>query len=233
MPIARALLLAALLAAAPAAAESDDIPQIAVVGNAEVRVAPDLAVVSFAVETSARTAAAAVEGNAAQSAALAAALKREIGDADRLATTRYSLDPIYEQHERGSDAPPRITGYVARNEVRVQTKRVDQVGKLIDAATTAGANRINMLEFTLADRATAYSDALRQAGADARQQAETIAVALGVKLGRILAASTAGNPMIMPKQYRGMAMAMESAPTPVEPGEVNISASLNVSYAIE
>jgi uncharacterized protein YggE len=204
-----------------------------VVGNGIVRRAPDLAVIAFAVETTAREAASAVAGNAKQSGALAAAIKSQIGDGDRVETTRYSLDPIYEQRERGSNAPPRITGYVARNEVRVQSRRVDQVGKLIDAATAAGANRINSLDFTLEDRAAAHAEALRKAGGDARRQAETIAAALGVELGRILSASTSGSPVVTPRQYRGMAMAMEGAPTPVEPGEVSVDAALSVVFAIE
>lgn len=222
----------ALLAAVPARADDAPIPQISVVGNGEVRVPPDLAVVAFAVETNARDAAAAVAANAKQSSALAEAIKSRMASGDRVATTRYSLEPIYEQRERGSSAPPRISGYTARNEVRVHTKRVDQVGTLIDAATAAGANRISTLEFTLEDRAAANSDALRKAGEDARRQAEAIAAALGVKLGRILSASAAGNPVVMPKQYRGVAMAMEAS-TPVEPGDVDVNASLSVSYAIE
>jgi len=232
--MARNALLAVLLGVVPAAFAADDPPpQISVVGNGVVRLTPDLAVIAFAVETTAREAAAAVAGNAKQSGALAAAIKSQIGDGDRVETTRYSLDPIYEQRERGSNAPPRITGYVARNEVRVQSRRVDQVGKLIDAATAAGANRINSLDFTLEDRAAAYGEALRKAGGDARRQAETIAAALGVELGRILSASTSGSPVVTPRQYRGMAMAMEGAPTPVEPGEVSVDAALSVVFAIE
>jgi len=225
--------LAMLLTAAPVVADDTPPPHIAVVGQGEVRLAPDLAVIAFAVETTARDASAAVAGNAEKSNALATTIKSQLGDGDRIETTRYSLDPIYETRERGSNAPPRISGYVARNEVRVQSRRTDQVGKLIDAATAAGANRINSLEFTLDDRAAAHAEALRQAGSDARRQAEVIATALGVRLGRILSASTSAPPVVMPRQYRGMAMAMESAPTPVEPGEVTVDASLNVSFAIE
>jgi len=225
--------LTLLLTVTPAVADDTPPPQISVVGTGEVRLAPDLAVIAFAVETTAREAAAAVAANAEQSNALATAIKRQLGDGDKVETTRYSLDPIYESRERGSSAPPRISGYVARNEVRVQSRHVDQVGNFIDTATAAGANRINSLEFTLADRAAAHGEALRKAGSDARRQAEIIAAALGVRLGRILSASTSGSPVVMPKQYRGMAMAMEGAPTPVEPGEVSVDASLNVSFAIE
>ena len=150
-----------------------------------------------------------------------------------MSTTRYSLDPVYEQRERGAAAaPPRITGYIARNQVRAESRATDAVGKLIDAAIAAGANSIDGLEFTLQERTAAQNDALQRAGQDARRQAEAGAAALGVKLGRVLNASISGPPVVMP--YARMRMAAEvSAPTPVEAGDVTITASVQVTYEIE
>lgn len=209
---------------------------IAVSGEGEVKVAPDLAVVSFAVETTAPAAGAAVAENARKSTALADAIKEQIGSNGKVSTTRYSLDPVYEQRERGSTpAPPRITGYVARNEVRAETRAIDSVGKLIDTATKAGANRVAGLEFTLEQRAPAQNDALQRAGQDARRQAEAAAAALGVKLGRVLSASTTSGPVVVPRPFGRMAAAMAETgpPTPVEAGDVTVNATLQVTYEIE
>ncbi len=209
---------------------------IAVNGEGEVKVAPDLAVVSFAVETTAPTAAAAVAENAKRSAALSAAVKQKLGAKDKVSTTQYALSPVYEQRERGAPpAMPRITGYIASNAVRVELHAVDGVGALIDAATAAGANRVDGLDFTLEERAAAQSDALQRAGADARRQAEATAAALGVKLGRVLSATVGGGPIVLPKSYpRGMVgMAESHAPTPVEAGDVTVSAGMQVTYEIE
>jgi uncharacterized protein YggE len=214
-----------------AATDLDTRPHISVTGSGEVNAAPDLAVLSFAVETTAKEASAAAAANAALSSALAAAIKAKLNKEDQVTTTRYSLDPTYEQHERGSSTPPRISGYVARNEVRVQTRNIDQVGELVDAATGAGANRISGLSFTLEDRADALADALKRAGADARHQAEAIAAALGVELGEIISASTGSAPLVIPR-HRGMAMAMESSMTPIDAGDVKVSAMLNVVWGI-
>lgn len=230
-------LLAVSLAALPAAA--DEAPArrtLAVSGEGEVKVPPDLAVVSFAVETAAPTAGAAVADNARRSSALADALKQQLGANGKVSTTRYSLDPVYEQRERGSTpAPPRITGYVARNQVRAESHAIEAVGTLIDAATKAGANRIDGLDFTLEQHAQAQRDALQHAGEDARRQAEGAAAALGVTLGKVLSAVTGSAPIVIPRSYArlGMAMAEQSAPTPVEAGDVTVSATLQVTYEIE
>jgi uncharacterized protein YggE len=177
-----------------------------------------------------------VAENAKRSAAVSAAVKPKLAGKDKISTTQYGLSPVYEQRERGGPvAAPRITGYIASNAVRVELHAIDDVGGLIDAATSAGANRVDGLDFTLEERAAAQSDALQRAGADARRQAEATAASLGVKLGRVLSANVGGGPIVLPKSYpRGMvAMAESHAPTPIEAGDVTVSATMQVTYEIE
>lgn len=206
---------------------------IEVTGTAEVSVPPDLAVISLAIETTAQEASAAVEQNAARSAKVAAAIKPKLGPKDRLSTTRYALEPRYQQNERGSTNAPAITGYVAYNEVRIETHALDSVGQLIDTGVTAGANRVGHLEFTLEDRNPTLRAALNQAGSEARAQAESVASALGVQLQRVVTANSQ-SPM-MPKRYEGMAMQAGAAraPTNIDPTDVAVSATLHVVYEIE
>lgn len=229
-----AALLGVPVTAAPAA---DEPPRrtISVAGEGRVSATPDLAIVSFAVETTAPQAGAAIDDNARKSAAVSAAVKERLEAKDKITTTGYSLDPYYEQRERGSGQPPKISGYIARNGVRVELRRIEAVGQLIDAATRAGANRVSGLQFTLENRAPQLREALQQAGRDAQQQAESVAAALGVHLKQVVAATTSAGPIIMPRRYEGLAMAgAESrAPTPVEPGEVTVTATLQVTYEIE
>jgi uncharacterized protein YggE len=208
---------------------------IIVTGQGEVTAAPDLAIVAVSVETSAAKAASAVGENATRSATVAAALKALIGKDDKLTTTRYSLDPRYEPAKPGQPTEPRITGYVAHNEVQVETHKIDGAGALIDAAIAAGANRVSSLQFTLSNRNEQLRAALEKAGAEARAQAESVAKALGVKLKGVISAATSTAPMVPPRFFegRGMAAMAASPPTPIEPGTVSVSASLQVTYEIE
>lgn len=207
---------------------------IEVTGTAEVSVAPDLAIISLAVETTAQEATIAVEQNAARTAKVVAAIKQKLGAKDRTSTTRYALEPRYQQAERGSTNAPTITGYVAYNEVRVEMHALDAVGQLIDAGVTAGANRVSQLEFTLADRNPTLRAALSQAGSEAQAQAESVATALGVQLKQVVTANSQSP--VMPRRYEGLAMRASAdarPPTHVEPGDVTVSATLQVIYEIE
>jgi uncharacterized protein YggE len=84
---------------------------------------PDLALVHFAVETTATTAASAAELNAQISAKVGAALKAMIGSDDKIQTTSYSLQPRYDTPKR-EPGEPKIIGYVASNEVQVETAAI-------------------------------------------------------------------------------------------------------------
>jgi uncharacterized protein YggE len=208
---------------------------IMVTGQGEVTAAPDLVIVAVAVETTAPKAADAVSENATRSAKVAAAVKPLLKKDDTLTTTRYSLDPRYEQSKPGQPGEPRIIGYVAHNEVQVETHAIDSAGALIDSAIGAGANRVSSLQFTLSNRNAQLRSALEKAGAEAQAQAESIAKALGVKLKSVVSASTSTGPIVQPRLFEGRAMAAMAAspPTPIEPGTVSVSANLQVTYEIE
>jgi uncharacterized protein YggE len=206
---------------------------ISVSGVGEVSAAPDLVVLAVAVETTAARAGDAVTENANRSAKVAAALRALLGKQDKLTTTSYAVEPRYDAGKRGEPGEARIIGYVARNEVQVELHEIDAVGGLIDAATNAGANRISNLQFTLANRNEQLRAALQKAAGEARAQAESVAAALGVTLKQLVAASTSTGP-ILPRRFDlGMAAAEMRAPTPIEPGSVSVTATLQVTYEIE
>jgi len=207
---------------------------ISVTGQGEVDVTPDQAIVNFAIETTGAKAADAVTDNAKRADAVIKALQAKVGKDDRVATTRYSVEPRYEPGRRGEGEQPRIIGYVARNEVQVETRAVDTVGNLIDAATAAGANRVSNLQFTLSNKTDHLRTALQRAATDARAQADSVASGLGVKLTGIVAATTSSGPIIPVRRHDyGMMAAEARAPTPIEPGTVTVSASLTVTWEIE
>lgn len=237
LAVASIVALVLALAGAPALAQDGDTPPprtLTVVGNGEVKASPDVAFIQLAVETTAENAAKATNENARRTTAVIDALKKKIGNQDRVTTTGYSLQPQYANRRPGSEAPPEITGYVASNRVRVESRDLTKVGELIDAAIAAGANRTDALYFTLENRSPHLREALTEAGAEARAQAESIAAALGVSLGEVLNASTTGAPIPGPiYRERMVAMAADAMSTPVEPGEVEVTAILSVTYRIE
>jgi uncharacterized protein YggE len=242
MRTSRALHLAVALAAlaAPLAAQqavaAGAIPgTIRVSASGEARGTPDQAWIDFGMETIAPTAKAAGEQNArAMDRVVSALLAAGIARAD-VQTHDYNLYPEYQPRPDGQGAPA-IRGYHATNVVTVRTDRITQVGALIDAALAAGANRADAIRFGIRNSDALRAQALRQALERGRAEAQAIAAGLGVRLGRVLDASTASappRPMPVAMMARGMAADAVAAPTPVEAGEQTVTASVSLVYAIE
>lgn len=222
----------------PGAAAAQNPPEVlralTVSGFGQVTASPDQAVVTLAIETEAEEAAEAVAENARRTEQVIAAVRGLLGEDDRLVTTGYSLQPRYYHPPRPEPIEtPRIVGYRARNQVRVELRALEDVGRVIDASITAGANRVDQLQFVLEERGPAMRSALAAAAAEARAQAQSVAEALGVALGPVLEATTAPSPRVAPRFARAEAMMDGPVTTPIEPGEVTVTTTLQVTYAIE
>ncbi len=226
-------LISPALAIAQATPQSTPVPTIDVTGNAEVRANPDRATVDVAVETHGDTAAKAASENARRSQKVADALKAALGSSGKIQTGSYNLMPDYRQ--KPGEIEARIIGYRAVNMVTVETTALDRVGPLIDAAIGAGANRIDSVSFTLRDQSGPRNDAIAKAAADAMGQARALAAALGVKLKRVLHASTTAEPRPIRFMSFGAARmaAAPSEPTPISPGQITVPATVNLTYEIE
>ena len=204
-----AALAAAAMLAAPTLAQADTsppVPQLQANGTGEVMVTPDIAVVTIGVTSQAAEASAALAANSADLAKAIAAI-RAAGVADKdIATSGFSIDPVYEQADnQPSDRPPAIVGYRVTNQVRVTIRDIAKSGDLLDAVVTAGANRVSGIAFDISDRKTAANEAIRAAIADARAKAELMADAAGLRLVRILSSTptrTAGAGRSWPSTWR-------------------------------
>jgi uncharacterized protein len=226
-------LLAPVFATAQPTPDNSSIPAIDVTGTAEVRANPDRASMDIAVETHAKDAAAAAAANARLSQKIAEALKAKLGDTGKIQTGSYNLMPDYR--ETPNETTSQIIGYRAVNTVTVETTALDRVGPLIDAAIAAGANRVDSVSFTLRDESGPRNEAIAKAAADALSQARALAAALGVKLKRVLRASTNAEPRPIRFMAMGaprMAMAA-SEPTPISAGQITVPATVNLTYEIQ
>ena len=203
-------------------------PSISVNGEATIAAEPDQAQIDIGVTTQARTAPDASRENAERLARILAEVKKLLGKGDEVKTSGYALNPQYRYPQGGK---PEIVGYQANNTVRIKMSKLDDVGKVIDAAMQSGANNINRLAFTLKDEDAARLDALKQASAKAKAKAEAIAASLGLKIVRI-ASVTEGERSIQPiycaapmARAEGLAAA---APTPIEQGTVDVRSTVSL-----
>jgi uncharacterized protein len=239
-----AIALAMTPAGAPAAEPINPAPlpppppqgarTIEVTGNGEAHVAPDVASLNLAIETHAPTAQQSAGQNAALAQKVVDALNTKLQGKGKVWTGGYSLYPEYSDSSQPNQKPV-VTGYRSENSITVETGEIGMLGGLIDTAIEAGANRINFLNFTLRDESQARSQAIALAAKDAQTQADSLAKSLGVKLGPVVKATTEAENRPMPMMRAG-AMAMSAsvgAPTPVQPNEVTVPATVSITYQIE
>jgi len=210
---------AQVVSGAPAGTGSPDLPEIAASGRGEIRVAPDLAVFNMSVDSRAPTAAAAAADNAAKITRAVAAIRNTGIDSAQITTTGYYVMADYEKN--------RQVGFIARNTLRVEVRRIADVARTIDAALAAGGLQLNQLQFQKASTQDARRSALAFAVAEARRDAETLAQAAGGSLGRLLyltsgpAPSPLGTYSYNEVVVTGLA---SSQPTPMLPGDLTVAA---------
>lgn len=243
------LLMAASLAMAGASAASAQpvaSGPVVAAGNAVLTVSadgrsartPDLAVFNAGVTTQAKTAAAALAENAERMNAVIAALKAS-GIADRdIQTSNLSVNPVYGQPRSDANGnisgEPMIVGYQASNQVEVKQRKIGNYGKTIDTLVSAGANQVSGPAFQLDNPDTASDEARIDAIAKARARADLYAKAAGLTVRRILTISEGGGyaPQPVMMYARAEKMMGAAAPSPVAAGELQIGASVTVTFEL-
>ncbi len=184
--------------------EAPSLPSLRSTGEATLAAKPDQAEVDLGVVTQAQSAEAAARENAQRLDTVLAALRQTLGPQAEIKTLAYSLSPIYRYPREGGN--PILSGYAATNLVRIRTQDLNQVGKIIDTAMQAGANKIQNLRLALQDETAVRLKALRQAAQKARSKAEALAQALGVRVIRVLSAEEEGS-----REQPVLTLAMERA----------------------
>ena len=210
-----------------------DRSTLVVSGQGEVMARPDRTRVRLGAEAQAPTAA---EAQSQVNAIMQRALQqiRAVGiEERRIQTTGLQLFPVYERQRSGDETAPRVVAYRASNTVQVEVENLPLVGRVIDAGMTAGANRIESIDFDLRDDQAAQAQALQRAVAEARAKAVVLASAADVRLVGVQEVRE-GNVNIMPppRPYGDAVMMRAEAATPIQPGELRVQASVTIRYRI-
>ena len=201
---------------------------ISVVAEGEAPVAPDMAVVSFAVSGDGKELAAARDDvNGRSSAVLAKLRELGIGKAD-INAPDVGIHPQYD-YRKGQ----RLTGYRVVRQMAVKVRDLDGLGGVLDGVVAAGANEVQGAEMTASDPSTAEHEALRAAVGAARAKAKAMADAAGVKLGAVQRIEEdPGHEPPMPKM-RMMAMSESAdASTEVVTGDLTVTRHIRAWFEL-
>jgi uncharacterized protein YggE len=218
--------------AAPAvAADAPERNFVAVWGQGDVRVAPDTADVSAGVVTQEDTAAKALSANSvAMDKVMKAIAASGIAPAD-VQTQGVNVSPVMGRATR-PDTPPQIAGYRASNIVAVRVRDLGKLGTILDGLVAAGANEMHGVRLTVGAPEKLLDAARTKAMADARRKALLYAEAAGAKLGRVITISEESAVTPIPRMMARADMAAQSA-VPIAAGEVELKATVRVSFALE
>lgn len=226
-------LILALAVSLPSRAQNTQYEKqtLTVNGKGEMSAAPDVAYLNLAVETMAKSASQAVKENAEKTNSVMEAIKAKLGENDKVSTAGYNLSPIYEYNNQTNKSE--FKGYKASNQIVAEVHNLKQIGAIIDSTAEAGLNNISGLRFDTTKSAELRKKALAEAVKDAKATAEILAQAAGVKITRILQLSPSYDYPV--PVYRDFAVAKEAAaaPTPIEPGDLTINATVNIVFEIE
>ena len=228
-----------LIALAPIALLATTLPAwagtISIAGRGEVQAAPDMAMITSGVTTQGATAREALDANTAAMAELLAELKAAGIEPRDIQTTGFSVSPNYvytdARDSNGYTLPPKINGYQVANTVTVVVRDLEDLGSILDRSVTVGANTVNGVSFSVSDTTEVYNEARRKAFADARAKAELYAEVAGATLGELEAIRESqgfDGPQPMPMYAR--AEMVQSAPVPVDAGELTFAISVEVEW---
>ncbi len=236
-PLILAAIAGLALAATACTRETVEVqPQAAihginVSGEGEASGAPDLALVDLGVSAEAKTVAKARDDAAeAMNDALDAVKDAGVADED-IQTRQFRIEPEYEY----PDGERVLTGFRVTNIAQVKVRDLDSVGDLIDDVADAAGDLVQVqnLSFTIDDPETLRAEAREEAMADARAKAESLADLAGVKLGDPISIDESVGPGPI-SFLESVPMARdEAAATPIEVGELEVSVTVDVLYAID
>ena len=193
---------------------------VVVMGQGTTEAAPDQALITVGAQV---TRATAQDAQAQASAVMNRVVQQIVAlgvPRERLQTVEISLSP---QHQPNSD---QISGYSAVQRVRALVDDLNLVGRVLDAAVSAGANLLDGVSFALRDPAPIRARALAAAVQDARATANALAGAAGVSNLRLVRLEEVG-----PGQPLRAAFQAAPQAVPVLGGTLSINEQVRAVFA--
>lgn len=208
-------------------------PSLSVRGQATIAKPADQLQISIGVTTTGVDAKSALKDNNKKMNQLIKAFSDMGLSQNEYQTGQFSIHPIYTNRPNSapSDWTAKIVGFEIVNTLDIQTDKIDQAGDLIDAATSAGANSINSINFNISNMQKFRDELIYAATSNAIEDAKSLSQAAGVKLKKItsITIDDAASPPRQPYMMKSMA----AEGTPIAAGDVEMRASVSVIFEID
>ncbi len=226
-----ALLVALMLLLMTASAFAET--RITVTGTGEVRVSADIAMISLGVNARDKDVLKAQQKVNETIAAIRTALIGQGVKEEDINTDVINIYPLYDY----SNDQEQLSAYNANSTLAIKVTDMESVGSLIDVSFAAGANTLNGISFSASDTKDAEASSMKKAVENAKEKAEVLAEAAGLKITGIEVISegsvynysnTAGNGRAF-----DMVEDAEEAGTVVQAAKLIVSASVSITLDAE
>ena len=205
-------------------------------GSGRVVVTPDLALLSLAVQSRAKTVQQARDQAAtAMDQVMTVLTKNGIQKKD-IQTQYFNIQPEYVWNDFAKRQE--ITGYLVTNSISVKARDMEGLGALVDKVADAGGDlvRVNSISFTTEDPDKYSAQAREAAVKDAMSKAQQFAKLTGVTLGKLAYIAETGSNVPIVRDYAEAKMLTAGAaapPTPINPGQIDVTISVQAVFGIE
>ncbi|NMD38752.1 MAG: SIMPL domain-containing protein, partial [Christensenellaceae bacterium] len=159
-----------------------------------------------------------------------AILKLGVNESD-VKTSNFDISPVYD-YSSSSYGNNTIQSYNVNYSLEVTINDTNIIGSIIDESIKNGANSSFNLQFLNKNNDNAYLEALKNAVEIAKQKAEILASASGLKITKILSIdeNLSNNYYMYSKSFSRDEVMDSAIATPILSGELSVSASINMVF---
>ncbi|MDP1695998.1 MAG: SIMPL domain-containing protein [archaeon] len=202
-------------------------------GSSNIKVQPDEVSIYLNIETKNLTAQGAKDANDEITDNVVTELVKLGLERKDIQFSSYNTYPEYDW----SNGQQKFKGYVVSQQLVIKTKDFDLVYGIVDKSVNAGA-LVNYINFELSDEKQSdyKSQALTEAGKDAKDKAEATAAGLGKNLGRLVSVQSQDF-YYQPWNLYDKAVATDSGGARevamnIQPQDKEVTASITVQYKL-
>ncbi len=201
-----------------------------VTGQGTVMAIPDIVTLSLGVEAQEASVAEAQDKASGAMEEVMTALTDSGVAGEDIQTQYFNIRQITRWD--GKEEEEIVVGYQVTNVVTAKIRVIEEVGAIIDAVVEAGGDftRINSISFSVDDPSDYYAQAREKAVTEAKAKAEQLSELAGVTLGKPTYISEGTLSPIYSHDYM-YGIEKAASETPISPGEIEISLTIQVAYA--
>jgi uncharacterized protein len=145
---------------------------------------------------------------------------------EQIQTVIYRIDTMYDYQ----DGRQIFRGYQVNHQLLVKINQIVLTGQVVDLAVSQGANSVSNIEFTVAHPEAYYNEALKIALQNAYQKALTLTSQLPVNLNPVPYKIEEFSQVISPPVPLATTLLAKAEATPIQPGEITITATIIAHY---